>query len=313
MKVKEVEIFSPIYQEDGVLAPSPKDSVKAFLSNDGKWLNVSIPKALAAATVRKLKLVYNVVDMQLQTVTPLLIKEVVQPVVADEIFDIEVVMKTLIKSSSSVVTLNYDVSLFTYEANINTTYGSKRLSYPYRASLSENTGFPTSTDGWYTLTVLDIPIWTGFSPYVIGDVLYYSNTDKFVKCIGNNTGEGPETNPEKWEAMTDESWTVYASSTSRITPSDAKLRILSELLLTRNIKQAFIFPSIQDTSFKEANDKLAFAAVTKITAMREAAVAYLESGDPIKAVDMIDKIPFEYHTLFGKSKTAVMSNNNFTL
>jgi hypothetical protein len=113
--------------------------------------------------------------------------------------------------------------------------------------------------------------------------------------------------------MTDESWSVYATSTNRVSPVDAILRICSELLLTRNIKQSFIFPCIQATSFKDHNDKLAMAALTKMTAMREAAIAYLESGDPIKAVNMINTIPFEYHTKFGPDKTTVISSNNFTI
>jgi len=313
MKVKEVEIFNQLYQESGVTMPSPKDVVTAYLINNGDNVKVNINKDIPVGYIRRLSFHFNVVDMELQTVSPLEILTTTQTVASEIDFNIEKVRKTLIKASSSVVTVNYDITIFTYEANINTTYGSKRLSYPYTASVSENTGFPISTDGWYSLLVTDVPLWNINTPYVVGDVLYHESTNAFVKCLIANTGDGPETVVTNWTSMTDENWSVYATSTNSLSVNDAILRICSEFLLTRNIKQSFIFPCIQATSFKEYNDKMAMTALTKITAMREAAVAYLESGDPIKAVDTINTIPFEYHTMFGPDKTTVISSNNFTI
>ncbi len=313
MKVKEVEIFNQLYQESGTTMPSPKDVVTAYAINNGDNIMLTINKAIEAGYIRRLSFHFNVVDMELQTVSPLEILTATQTVATEIDFNIEKVRKTIIKASSSVVTVNYDITIFTYEANVNTSYGSKRLSYPYTASISENTGFPISTDGWYSLITTDVPIWTVNAAYIVGDVVYHTPTNNFVKCTVANTAVGPEDNTTYWTSMTDEAWSVYASATSRRSINDSILRICSELLLTRNIKQSFIFPCIQATSFKDHNDKLAMAALTTITAMREAAVAYLESGDPIKAVNMVNTIPFEYHTKFGPDKTTVISSNNFTI
>jgi len=313
MKVKEVEIFNQLYQESGVTMPSPKDVVTAYLINNGDNVKTSIHKDISSGYIRRLSFHFNVVDMELQTISPLEILTTTQLAESEIDFDIEKVRKTIIKASSSVVTVNYDITIFTYEANINTSYGSKRLSYPYTASISENSGFPISTDGWYSLLVTDVPIWSVNLEYSVGDVVYHETTNSFVKCIVDNVGVNPTDNTTYWIYMTDEDWSVYASSTSRISSNDAALRICSEFLLTRNIKQSFIFPCIQATSFKEFNDNLAMTALTKITSMREAAIAYLESGDPIKAVNVINTIPFEYHTLFGSNKPTVISSNNFSI
>ena len=313
MKVKEVEIFNQLYQESGSTIPAPKDVVVAYLTTNGDLVKTTINKDIAAGYIRRLSFHFNIVDSELKTVAPLEILTTNQTTAAEIEFNIEKVRKTLIKASSSVVTVSYDITIFTYEANISTSYGSKRLSYPYTASISENTGFPISTDGWYSLLVTDVPIWNNTTAYVVGDVLYHEATNAYIKCVTANTGVGPEDNTTYWTSMTDEDWSVYATSTSRLSTNDAILRIASEFLLTRNIKQAFIFPCIQATSFKDYDDNMAMAGLTKITAMREAAVAYLESGDPIKAVDMINKIPFEYHTLFGPTGTTVITSNNFTI
>lgn len=313
MKVKEVEIFNSVYQESGTLTPSPKNMVTAHLEKEGSMVMVTIGKDVAADHIRRVTFDYNIVDMQFQTYSHLNIPTILQ-ITADVLpFNIEVVTKTLIRSSASVVTVNFDISIFTYEANINTSYGSKRLSYPYRADLSENTGFPLSTDGWYTMTVLDIPLWNAGHQYVIGDIVYSPEKGGFAKCTVANINHDPMLDQSVWDAPSDEAWDVYAIATNRMSDHDAKLRIYSDLLLTRNIKQAYIFPCIQSTNFKDSNDKVGMAGLTKITAMREAAVAYLESGDPIKAVNMINRVPFEYHTLFGPNRTVVISNNNFTL
>lgn len=313
MKVKEIEIFNPVYQEGGILMPSPKDVVTATLAGDGTIIHVTVNKPVGVGRIRRIILRYNVVDMQLQSIGGMNIATITQTIATSVDFNIEVVKKTLIRSSSSMITVNYDVTLFTYEANINTTYGSKRLSYPYTASISENAGFPLSTDGWYSVSILDIPVWLPENTYVPSDVVYDATLEKFARCLTESTGQSPATSPDLWEAMTEESWAVYGISSNRVSDNDASLRIVSELLVTRNVKQAYIFPCIQATSFKEYNDKIAMEGLTKITAMREAAVAYLESGDPIKAVDMINRIPFEYHTLFGGNKPTLISNNNFTL
>jgi len=314
MKVKEVEIFNQVYQESGNTIPAPKDTVTAYLENDGMLLKVSVNKDIPADHVRKFLFDWNVVDMQLQTVGKLEITSPVTQLAAEEVtFDIEIVTKTLIKSSASVVTLNYDITIFTYEANIDTSYGSKRLSYPYRADLSENTGFPLSTDGWYSMIVLDLPEWNSVHNYVVGDIVHTTGVSEYAKCIADNANHDPLSEDLYWTTVTEEDWVMYAYATTRYSQHDAALRITSNLLITRNVKQAFILPCLQSTSFKEYNDKLGMGSITKITAMREAALAYLESGDPIKAVDMINRIPFEYHTLFGPDKTTVVSNNNFTL
>ncbi len=314
MKVKEVEIFNQVYQESGTVMPSPKDIVTTYLENGGMHVKVNVNKAIPANHVRKFLFDWNVVDMQLQTVGKLVIvAPAPQTTAAEVLFDIEVVTKTLIKSSASVVTLNYDITVFTYEANINTAYGSKRISYPYRADLSENTGFPLSTDGWYSMIVLDVPEWNSTDLYSIGDIVHHTGVSEYAKCTVANANHDPIGDETVWTTVTDEDWVMYSIAAYRVSDHDAALRISSNLLITRNVKQAFILPCLQSTSFKEYNDKLGMGAITKITAMREAALAYLESGDPIKAVDMINRIPFEFHTLFGPDKTTVISNNNFTL
>ena len=154
MKVKEVEIFNQIYQESGALVPSPKNIIEAYLTTDGTLVKTTINKPITNGYIRRLSFHYNVVDMQLKSIGPLEILTTTQTAAAPIDFNIKIVKKTLIRSSSSMITVNYDVTLFTYEANINTTYGSKRLSYPYVASISENAGFPLSTDGWYSLSML---------------------------------------------------------------------------------------------------------------------------------------------------------------
>ena len=312
MKVKEVETVLSIYQDGGVVSPPPNDIVVPYLQNNGTILNININKPVSAGFIRRTRLVYNIVDMPLQSYSQLEM-DLIDNLANSVYFNIEKVLKTLVRSGASMITLNYDVTLFTYEANINTSYGSKRLSYPYTASVSENTGFPTSTDGWYTLTVLDIPLWSVNTNYVVGDIVYHAASGKYAKCIGPHNAIPPTTPGAPWDAVSENDWTVYTISTSRIYGADADLRIAAELLITRNVKQSFIYPSIERASYKEYDDKLAASLITKITAMREAAVAYLESGDPVKAVDMIYRIPFEYHTAIGGNNVNIISSNNFTL
>ena len=57
----------------------------------------------------------------------------------------------------------------------------------------------------------------------------------------------------------------------------------------------YILPFLKKTSFDGKDDKLANDALLHLTAVREAVIAYLQLGDPIRAVNLLRKVPFIYN------------------
>ncbi len=58
-------------------------------------------------------------------------------------------------------------------------------------------------DGVYTVNLYTLPTWGGFVPYMVATVPYVYYNGVIYKCLLNNTGFTPNTNPLKWEVITD--------------------------------------------------------------------------------------------------------------
>lgn len=301
MKVKEVEIFNTVFQVEGEVLPSPDDTISAYLSEDGLKMSVSVDMDIKADHVRRMSVAFMSIDYSnklfsdevLGTSDPIL------AYVPGETFDVELnpVLQIPTPFVQDLTSTEVAIEPLTYQANVEKSWGLETLTYPHRLHTSGTIAYPTSTDGWYRLSVLDLPIWDGANEYKAGDIVYFDTDGGYYKAAVDNVSVMPTNPDETWSAVTDEDWSFYGVSMTRVSNYDTPFRVLSDMLVTRHIKYKYIFECIKASSFNPVDDEVAENALSRIVALREVSIAYLESGDPIKAVSAILSVPNEYNAL----------------
>lgn len=301
MRIKEVEIFNTVFQVEGQVLPSPDDTISAYLSDEGLTMSVQVDMELKPNHIRRISVAFMKIDYQNRLFTDEVLgtSDPILTYVPGERFDIKLdpVLQIPSPNVQNLTSIEIAIEPLTYQANTEKSWGLETLTYPHRTHQSATVTYPESTDGWYRLSVLDIPIWDGANEYKAGDIVYYAVDGSYAKAAIDNISVVPNNPDETWSSVTDDDWSLYNVALTRVSSYDSPLRVLSDLLITRNIKYKYIFDCIKSTSFKTVDDKIAENALSRIVALREVSIAYLESGDPIKAVSAIFEIPFEYKSL----------------
>lgn len=305
MKVKEVTIVNKMYVEDGLVDLSSKDIISGYISDEGMTLNIVCTKTLAADTVRKVVIDYNNIDFKEGKVTVSNLKDVTLlewPINNTLVCDISPVLKLPAFPQSSITEQFYTLDYFTAEANVTETiYGSKTLSAPYRISGDTNNFLHNTTDGWYSIYIIDIPFWVSGS-YLEGDIVYY-DTDSVYRIATTDTNNSIE--HDDWTSPDSTMWKVYYENIPNSTTT-SRYKVTAELLITHNTKYAYVLDVIRKLATHKEQEKIYKKILIYIVALKEAAVAYMEMGDPISARALIDKIPIELHDV---TKTSSITSN----
>lgn len=329
--VKEVEVSNTTeILEDYLQAPidtAPEDTVYATLSGNGINMTVVIKRELKEGYVRKVALYYMLPKFEQQMVAEYLLGFFGPSVIiGDEdndiddqttyTFDLSPVLRTIVHTApEQLADDTITVRLYTYEANIDTDYGTKTLHVPYTVSYPSNFIVPASTDGWYTLRTSDIQIYNNTTQYYANDIVWYTNgTDSaYYNCIADSLGNLP-TNSTYWSAMTEEEERNLYEFGHDITPTIPTL-LNTNLLITRYIKQKYIYELLVRSNYKRADNIPIVTMLEKLFAMREAAVVHMDQGNPIMARHMLDLITIENNsfTTNNNNKTVIEMVTNFTI
>jgi len=176
------------------------------------------------------------------------------------------------------------IELYTYEANLTTDYGTKRLSVPYSISWNSEYSYETSTDGVYQLRMIDFNVWSLTTIYQTGDIVAAPLGDAlYVSKVDANIGHVPSDNPELWGTPTDEEIIDYSNGAE--TPPAAA--ISANGIISRYAKYNYIAPAFKRTTYKEYDDDRASICVVTLQMLREKALFYLMRNQPISAAYML--------------------------
>ena len=328
--IREVEIGNSTEILEGSLAVvgvNPSDNIVTGVMSDlGKTLTFTINRNLAAGSCRKVSLFYMVPNFEQNSVAEYEIESKTPNTGAvpstEYAFDISDVLNVFTQlTPEQLPDDTITVRLFTYEANIVTDYGIKTLHVPYTVSYPGKINTPASTDGWYALKTLDTSVWVDYNPYFTDDIVWYALDGYYYKCIRDvSSGINPgATGTTYWTAISEEEdrhLYEFGYNVSNPTGISTVQTILnSNVLVTRYIKQKFIYDLFVKSSYKKADDIKTISQLEKIIAMREAAVIYLRNNNPIMATYMLRMIDIEVasQTKNSGEKHVVELVSNFTV
>jgi len=188
------------------------------------------------------------------------------------------------------------VELYTYEANITTDYGYKRLSVPYTITSDSKYKYDKSTDGMYRLAMIDFPKYDTQEIYYTGDIVVWAD-GLLMSTVDNNT-EVPDTGIN-WKVPEEEDIINFASGYSVHRPLRA---IISHMLISRYAKYAMIKDAIEASSFKDYDDGFANSLANFMQAYRERAKMKLLANRPIDAAYELQQLKLAYSGMADKTK-----------
>ena len=167
--------------------------------------------------------------------------------------------------------------------------GTITFNMPFTVSYPGLSIIPSSTDGWYTLRVIDVEKYNNTTLYNIDDIVFSSTG--FYVCTRSTTGNLP-TDVHYWSPMTvEQEHNLYEFGHTYSTTLATVLN--TDMLVTRHIKQKYIYELLVKSNYKRYDNLTVINQLEKICAMREAAVVHLNSGNPITARNMLDLIVIE--------------------
>ncbi len=343
--VKEVEIVNTVesiktgYSYPPYVTDASIPMLTGYLTDSGNLLTVEVNREVASKSIRLVHLWHALVDAAERKVDYTLLETkntivdsgaadgVILPITSSiHAFDISSVLTIPRRIGSIPTTGEITVDLFTYEANVvscdgTALYGTKRLSVPYNSSADYDLTFPTSTDGWLPIGVIDYAVRDLNESYTaqvnIGDIVYWYTGagDSGAPNVGElKTGslyvaqEKTEESPAvdgKWLAV--EEADILRMMSMPLSPTDgtATAVIGADALLTRYVKQEIIQDMLKRLSFKEYDDVGALRTLMIITALREKAIVLLEAGDQIRATYLLDKIDEEYNSFASLTRQVI--------
>lgn len=297
--IKEVEIQNTYQEIDGDISSSVSSDITGRLADNGDTLHLTFPKELATGYARVIKLDYIQLDntnnsykpSTLLSTSPTTTWNTSEEVVID-LTPIREFVK-VIDTSYSDIEASADVKILTAEANIvdfpDDAY-SVKYGFPTIVSGTVSGGLVGTTDGWYQLIVLDIPVWKTehTDTYEIGTIVALDN--KLYECKVNAPIGVEVTDEDHWEVVADSSYMqLLTTKESPTNEHSIVTKSLSDIMITRDIKVKYILPLIKMTSFHAGDDKIAYQGLLHLNAMREATIAYLQLGDPIRALETLRK------------------------
>lgn len=256
------------------------DGFEGTLSNNGDTLTIDVNNVAEVAgykyqmTVLYANIDHNNNNIEYET----LLSSVLTTTLEDTEIDISSVKALLTFETVTVKSATINVDLFTYEANINTDYGRKRISFPHKVT-SDNAGYNMTTDGIFIVTVHQIPQWSNVGIYNVGDLVYVD--DVTYMATKYNSTMPPSSSPEYWTVVTEDIFSAYAQAPDL---NGGSSFISHNLCLnTRSIKQEIIIPMLKSTSFSKYDDIPVLNKLEDLINMREAAVSFLRQQDFLRA------------------------------
>lgn len=321
--VKEIETANTteLLDDDMSLVLSPEhfpDLVSAVLTLNGELMTVKVNRGLKTGYARKVALYYMLPKYEQQLVMEYELFTSGPDNSVDENTEYAIDLSGVLNSiphysPEQIADDSVTIRLYTYEANITTNYGTQTLNVPYTVSYPSNMIAPASTDGWYTLRVVDLEEYDDQAsvPYYINDVVWYE--DAMYNCIADSAGNIP-TDTDYWEAMTAEDERNMHEFGHEISRPISTL-INCNMLITRYIKQKYIYELLIKSNYKRYDDIPIVNQLEKLFAMREAAVVYLNQGNPIHARYLLDMITIEVNsfTTNNGERNTIQVITNFTI
>ena len=316
--VKEVE-FSNVVESYSATGNMPVrsdiQSLEGYLYNEAKNLvitpNIPLPKRTEGARV--LILYYANMDFENQTIewyhlftsepSTCSIYNYIRESYDIDISAVETIPKKIYNTGG---TSEIVIEIYTYEANLTTDYGSKRLSAPYTIDSNELYRYDKSTDGIYKLFLVDIPVWAATTRYYIGDVVIYDGAN--YKCVNDNTGIVPS-DEDYWVAADEEAIKEFSYGLTGNPPINS---IISNLMLSHYAKYNIIGEHINKLSFKDSDNEAVYKVINILQGLREKAKFHLLQNQPIEALYQLYNLKIESNRLSEKTEIRIY-NIKFTL
>ena len=287
--VKEVEFSneSEVLSDLELYSNAPDQPLyDGYLTDKGTTLNivVHVPLLNPFASKRKLFLYFKNIDFGSKMVDCVKLQETDfdyrQPGqdVTDKLyqFDLNKVLLIPRKIYSTGGSSEITIELYTYEANLNTDYGSKTLSVPYTVNNDMKYKYDQSTDGIYCLVMADFDPWVFNRSYDIGDIAE-SNGTLIMSTINNNIDLVTSTS---WLAPTDEDIFNFCRGVTKYPPIRA---FITDMMISKFAKYKIIENSLLASSFKKYDDESAYELTLLMQNLRERAKYKLLTHKPIDA------------------------------
>lgn len=202
-----------------------------------------------------------------------------------------------------------NIELFTYEANVITDYGSKRLSVPYKVNSVGDVTLNSSTDGLYTLHYANVRLWNTASQYMAGQITVHNNV-AYVCKVGNTNQH--ITNSYYWEYATEDDIRNFTGGSTTGRESDSLITAQFSMLISRDFKQTLLYDLLNAVSFRTHDDSNTLTVLELMRTYRELSAIYLGEGDAVKAHYFLEKAKNQYNH-FKSGKYTQVSDNTYTL
>jgi len=302
-----LELLNPAYG----YSDNPNQLMFDGVLSNAKTLQITVGNALPtdAEGKRKLLLYYgnvsfdnNLVDYTLLGETDLDSDSVGDQYNKVYEFDLSKVIMIPRRVYNNQGTSEITIQLFTYEANLTTDYGSKRLSVPYSISNESNYEYSDSTDGVYKLVMIDFKAHNNALKYNIGDIVSY--LDGIYISLVNGNESLPSTND--WGAPTEAQILEFSYGGSANPPLTS---VISDIMVSRYAKYNYILTTLLKTGFKEYDNKYAYELTSLLQSIREKALVNLLDHKPLQAAYELQQLKRASSTNNQQSKVRTYTIN----
>lgn len=287
MAVKELE-YHEITNAD-----NSKGNTEMYLSDDGATINLEYETLGDAGTVlSQLTVLFYNIDMMGNSFEfhPAYVGEAQSKTITAFQADISSVQNIPVYHKIDIRSTEVIVDLFTYEANVDTTYGSKRISFPYTATL-QDTKFNKTTDGVYRIVLTNMTLWQGTVNYADGSLISRDNIA--YRCVTTNTGVIPGTDENYWRVATEDDFVENASAP--VDTAFAQWHVAHTGLISREIKQQIFIPVLKGANFRNHDDAQSLHDLDSYTHMLEMAFSSAKKGDVFRSQLLLDGIKSNYN------------------
>ena len=304
--VKEVEFsnFLEILDKDYPYSDEIGNPIfDGRLDDSGKSLTIIVGKPIPIGEgVRQLSLYFGNTDFDVRLIDYTLIEEtpIDDPTVGDPSdpynrrykFDLSKVLEIPRKVYNSQGTSEITIELYTYEANLTTDYGTKRLSVPYTIWSDTKYEYDNSTDGIYRLYMVDYAYWDPLTSYGEGDIIYVRDHGLYISLSDDNIGNDPTLeNNTFWSAPTEEERRDFAYGVTKNQPINT---VISDMLITRYAKYYYIFRTLKKMDYKKFDNDIAADKTMLLQLFREQALFHLLENKPISAAESLQQLKLAY-------------------
>jgi len=290
--VKEVEFSIKNKVLASGLSYSNKSNLfDGSLSTNGSVLNLTVNTdlPLQSDAVRRIYLYFGVFDYSVKALRYALISDIAPDYCNTLIdgnrtytVDLSKVMAIPRKIYNTMGSSEISIELYTYEANITTDYGNKRLSVPYTITSDTKYEYDKSTDGVYSLLMLDIEPWVSTKTYMKGDIV---NGDSPVVSLVNNNAT--TVTSSSWRSATGEDLVEFAKGNTANRPPRS---VLADMMISRYAKYGIMIDVLKSLSYKGYDDEDSAMKLKQLMGIRELAKIRLQQHDVINAAYYLEML-----------------------